>query len=208
MDSKKGQEQEIIKKHLLKYFQSNKSAKWFYEEVVKKNNLDLFSLIDHITFRTKQVSGRFAEFSRIGYQPFGKRIESGSWWLQVYRHKDPHSGFPAIVLDQPADGFLTHYHEGGRIIDSWVSAFGDNEIHHTAFKVVNLECATKQFNSRGVPINWESFAEDKNTGLKQVFTIPQKKDGISHTVLELIERPLGCVDLIVGNTNILVSSTK
>lgn len=182
------------------YVLHNLDARCVMREI-ESCHFDIRALVDHCTIRTLDIMRVEEWLCAEGFKKMSDgTVDMGDWFLQSFYK----IGYPTIVVDQPHDENMSE-NCGGKIIFDWVKTFGDNQFHHIAVRVSDIEQAVKKWAQWGV-----SFAGgvicDKKTGLKQIFTKPVERDGHSYTVLEFIERPPGCTGLVVPNADKLVLS--
>ena len=158
-------------------------------------------VIDHITFRTIQVEKRAQEFLDLGFVYDEKlgRIEYENWWAKVYRKP----GYPAIFIDQAFEG------ERGResLIPAWVKKFGDQVLHHVAIQVDDIDQAIYFLEKQSVAFTGKVVGA-RGTDLRQIFTSPELRDGVSFSVLELAERHHGYAGFLPPQADGLMESTR
>ena len=158
-------------------------------------------VIDHITFRTLQVEKRAQEFLDFGFVYDEKlgRIEYENWWAKVYRKP----GCPAIFIDQAFEG------ERGResLIPAWVKKFGDQVLHHVAIQVDDIDQAIYFLEKQSVAFTGKVVGP-RGTDLRQIFTSPEMRDGVSFSVLELAERHHGYTGFLPPQADGLMESTR
>ncbi|OGW80113.1 MAG: hypothetical protein A2Z83_08680 [Omnitrophica bacterium GWA2_52_8] len=173
----------LLREYIDNYLAHNRAA-----HVVAKGlavlGIGFRPLVDHITFRTLDIDRRAKEFLAWGYQYDAKQgiVEYDSWWAKVYRKP----GYPAVFIDQAFDG------ERGKksLIPEWVRDFGDKVIHHAAILVDDIESAVFFLEKQGVPFSG-TITGEKNTDLRQTFSVPEMIDGKAFSVLKLAERHRG-----------------
>lgn len=170
---------------------------------IRDSGFDPLALVDHCTIRTQNIKSVAKKLKAEGFEKVNNgSIDMGDWFLwSFYR-----PGYPIVVADQ------AHYKNksstgGGKIIHDWVEQFGDEQFHHIAIRVEEIRLAAAKWIQWGVSFSGD-IVSDKQTGLKQVFTEPMLRRCLPYTVLEFIERPPGCVGLVVPNADKLVLSSN
>ncbi len=186
--------------YINKYLNENTAANTLARSL-EKCGVGLFPLIDHCTIRTHDVEKRSQFFVTQGFvydQTIGI-LEFDSWWAKVYRKP----GWPALFIDQAFDG------EQGKnsVIPEWVNEHGDQCFHHIAIQVEEIETAVKTLKLKNIEFA-EKIVGDFGTDLRQVFTLPEIKNGKAYSVLELIERHNGYQGFLPPQANDLMESTR
>ena len=172
-----------IKRYVSEYLENNAAAR-LVAAPLEEMGLGVLPLVDHITFRTRDVDARAREFLALGFtedKDIGV-LEFDDWWAKVYRKP----GLPAIFIDQAWDGERGH----SSVIPRWVAAFGENVLHHVAMNVEDIEAGIASLRARGVEFAGEIVGEP-GSDLRQIFTNPEMRAGEPFTVLELAERHRG-----------------
>jgi len=182
--------------YIREYVSQNRAA------LIAKGVLDaagtgLRPLVDHITFRTRNIDRRAEEFVRLGYV-YSETLEYRDWYAKVYRLP----GFPALFVDQAYDD------ERGKtsIIPDWVNAFGDRTLHHIALLAEDIEAAMGRLQRKGVAFAGSVIGE-KGEVLRQVFSVAERVRGHPFSVLELIERHAGYQGFSPPQADALMQST-
>jgi catechol 2,3-dioxygenase-like lactoylglutathione lyase family enzyme len=168
----------VVQDLIERYFNENEAARVFAEEAERRR---WPLLIDHITIRCLNVDRRVEEFLKNGYVYQGEMVEypDQGWWAKVYRRP----GYPALFVDQAYDDA-----KGEKsIIPQWVKKFGDQDLHHVAARVDDIEKAVLALQKRGVEFSG-SIVGNRGTRLRQIFTASENRDGAAYSVLELTER--------------------
>ena len=111
-----------IDAYVHEYVSQNRAA-LIAKSLLDAAGIGLKPLVDHITFRTRNIDRCAREFVRLGYV-YSETLEYRDWYAKVYRAP----GFPALFVDQAYED------ERGRtsVIPDWVNAFGDRTLHHIA----------------------------------------------------------------------------
>lgn len=158
-------------------------------------------LIDHAAIRTLNVNAWGSELESIGYTYDAEIgvLEFEDWWAKVYRKP----GHTTLFVDQPYDGPRGE----NSIIKRWVDFHGDQQFHHIAILVDDIEYAVGILAANGVRIAGEIIG-DPNSDLRQVFTKPETKNDEPFTVLELIERHNGYKGFLPPQADGLMESTR
>ena len=182
------------------YVRENKAAR-VVAEGLRVLGIGFRPVIDHITFRTLNVDKRAAEFCDLGfiYDTHLGVIEYENWWAKVYRKP----GYPAIFIDQAFDGARGQ----GSLIPAWVQKFGDQVLHHVAIQVDDIEKAIYFLEKQGIPFSGKVVGA-KGTDLRQIFTSPEMRDGVTFSVLELAERHHGYTGFLPPQADGLMESTR
>lgn len=190
----------LLAKYVEEFVSGNQAAR------VVANGLRVIGIgfrpvVDHLTFRTLHVEDRAREFLAYGYEYDQKLgvLEYENWWAKVYRK----SGYPVIFIDQAFEG------KRGKasLIPEWVAAFGDKGLHHIAVRVDEIESAVYFLEKQGVAFTGK-IAGDKGSDLRQIFSVPQMRDGKVFSVLELSERHRGYAGFLPPQADVLMQSTK
>lgn len=169
------------------------TLKWYLEDA----GVGFDPLLDHLTFRTLNVDQRAMEFLSLGYTE-AERLEYGNWWAKVYRKP----GYPALFIDQAFDG----ERGAASLIAPWVQHFGEHTLHHAAIRVENIERAIERLKLHGVECQGKIVGE-RGGPLRQIFTMPEERDGQPFTVLELTERHYGFAGFSPPQAEGLMQST-
>ncbi len=178
------------------YVSQNRAAQ-IAKRVLEASGIGLKPLVDHLTFRTDNIDRRVREFIRLGYV-YSETLEYRDWYAKVYRAP----GFPALFVDQAYED------DRGRtsVIPDWVNAFGDRNLHHIALLVEDVEAAMSRLQRQGVTFAGAVIGE-KEEGLRQIFSVPERVRGTSFSVLELIERHAGYQGFSPPQADALMQST-
>ena len=154
-------------------------------------------VVDHITIRTLDIDRRAEEFIRLGYG-YGETLNYDDWFAKVYRAP----GFLPLFVDQ------AYPDAKGRtsIIPGWVEQFGDKTLHHVAVQVEDIEWAIQRLKAQGVVFTGEIVGV-RGAPLRQIFTTPERIDGVAFSVLELTERHHGFLGFSPPQANALMRST-
>ncbi len=180
------------------YLDSNKSAFKVIEQI-KQAGIGWFQMIDHVTFRTHNIEKKAEEIKRFGYI-YEETLEFENWWGNIYSLK----GMPLVFIDQSYEGEKGK----GSLIKEWVDEFGDQNLHHIAILVENIEDSVDFFNSKlNIEFSSGIYGEPK-ANLRQIFTKPEIKNGKAFSVLELIERNNGYMGLLPPQADKLMESTR
>jgi hypothetical protein len=183
-----------------KYLAENTAAR-ILAHSLEKCGVGLSPLIDHCTIRTHDVEKRSQAFLEQGFehdQSIGV-LEFDSWWAKVYRKP----GWPALFIDQAFSGKRGQ----NSIIPEWVDEYGDECFHHIAVVVEKIENAMKVLKLKNVEFAGK-IVGDPGTDLRQIFTLPEVKNGKVYSVLELIERHNGYIGFLPPQANGLMESTR
>lgn len=168
----------IIDPLLSSYFGGNQAAQIFLK-VCQEQGRPL--VIDHAALRCVNVEQRARVFIESGYQYQDERVEypEQGWWAKVYRKP----GLPVLFVDQAYED-----EEGEQsIIPEWVARFGEQDLHHVAVLVDNMEESIAFMKDKGVEFSGASIGKP-GSRLRQIFTAAEVKNGEAYTVLELTER--------------------
>lgn len=178
------------------YVARNRAAQ-IAKAVLDAAGIGLKPLIDHITFRTRNIDRCAREFVRLGYV-YSETLEYSDWFAKVYRAP----GFPALFVDQAFDD------ERGKtcILPDWVDAFGDRTFHHIALLTEDIEAAMGRLQREGVTFVG-SVTGEKGGVLREIFSGPEQVRGIPFSVLELIERHAGYQGFSPPQADALMQST-
>lgn len=159
----------------------NTTAARELNELLLAAGVGLRPVIDHMTFRTRNVDRCAEEFVRFWYE-HTETIEYGNWFAKVYRR----DGYPTLFIDQ---AFPKPRGEGCNIPE-WVDAFGDRCLHHIGVEVDNIEKAAGTLQRHGVEFAAEIIGRHGGP-LRQLFSIAEDRGGRAFTRLELVERHYG-----------------
>lgn len=195
--------EEKIKLYIKDYLKQNNSA-----QIIAKNleeiGIGFWPIVDHITFRTKDVYLRAKELLKLGYAqdftlgPNGV-LDYGDWFAIVLRKP----GLPAIFIDQGKTG------EAGKtsLIPPWVKQFGDQTLHHVAIVVEDIDQAVKAMKALDIEFSGD-IVGIRGSCLRQIFTKPEVRDNKPFSVLELAERHEGFTGFQPPQADSLMKSTK
>ncbi len=168
----------LIDPLLFDYFEGNHAAQVFLE-VCQEQGWPV--VIDHAALRCMNVEERAKVFLEKGYRFEDEQVEypDQGWWAKVYRKP----GLPVLFVDQAYEG------EKGEqsIIPDWVSRFGEQNLHHVAVLVDNIEQAISVMENKKIPFSGAAIGSP-GSRLRQIFTAAEVRDGAAYTVLELTER--------------------
>ena len=182
--------------YIRKYVSQNRAA-LIAKGVLDAAGIGLKPLVDHITFRTRNIDRRAREFVELGYV-YSETLEYRDWYAKVYRAP----GFPALFVDQAYDD------ERGKnsVIPDWVNAFGDRTLHHIALSTEDIEAAMGRLQRKGVTFAGSVIGE-RGEVIRQIFSVPEQVRGIPFSVLELIERHAGYQGFSPPQADALMQST-
>jgi hypothetical protein len=188
--------EQVITRYVQEYTAANQAA-GIVRDALEAIGIGLFPVVDHITLRTQSIDSRAEEFLRLGYA-YSEILEYDDWWAKVYRAP----GCPALFVDQAYDD------ERGQtsIIPGWVKQFGDRTLHHIAVRVTDIETSIQRLTERGITFAGQIVGE-RGGDLRQIFTVPEQKDGHAFSVLELTERHRGYQGFSPPDANSLMQST-
>ena len=186
----------VIDAYIYKYVSQNCAAQ-IAKSLLDAAGIGLKPLVDHITFRTRNIDRRARKFVRLGYV-YSETLEYRDWYAKVYRAP----GFPALFVDQAYED------ERGKtsIIPDWVDAFGDRTLHHIALLVEDIEAAEGRLQRNGASFAGSVIGE-KGKVIRQIFSVPERVRGIPFSVLELIERHAGYQGFSPPQADALMQST-
>lgn len=190
----------LVERYVAAYLENNRAARTL-NQLLEEVGVGLRPLIDHITIRTTDVERRAEEFLAAGFLEDINLgiVEYDTWWAKVYRRP----GLPAVFIDQAYEG-----ERGiGCVIPKWVETFGDQQLHHIAVNVDDIEKAIAALERHGIEFAGDITGE-RGTALRQIFTKPEMKHGIAFTVLELAERRWGYTGFRSLQANTLMESTR
>lgn len=182
--------------YICKYVSQNRAAQRA-KAVLDAAGIGLKPLVDHITFRTRDIDRRARKFVRLGYV-YSETLEYRDWYAKVYRAP----GFPALFVDQAYDDERGK----GSVIPDWVNAFGDGTLHHIALLAEDIEAAMDRLQRQGVTFAGSVIGE-KGEVIRQIFSVPEQVRGIPFSVLELIERHAGYQGFSPPQADALMQST-
>ena len=185
-----------IDAYVHEYVSQNRAA-LIAKSLLDAAGIGLKPLVDHITFRTRNIDRCAREFVRFGYV-YSETLEYRDWYAKVYRAP----GFPALFVDQAYED------ERGRtsVIPDWVNAFGDRTLHHIALLAEDIEAAKGRLQRKGVTFAGSVIGE-KGEVIRQIFSVPERVRGIPFSVLELIERHAGYQGFSPPQADALMQST-
>lgn len=185
-----------LREYLDDFFRHNRAGQ-VMRSLLEDAGIGLLPVIDHLTFRTLHVDKRAQEFLALGYVE-SERLEYGNWWAKVYRKH----GYPPLFIDQA--------HEGAKgkdsIIPAWVHKFTDHTLHHVAVRVENLDHAIATLKKHGIECAGQIVGKHGGP-LRQIFTLPEMKQGEPFSVLELAERRYGFAGFSAPQAEGLMQST-
>ncbi len=168
----------VIDGLLAAYFKGNEAASTF----VALSERESWPLtIDHIAFRCLDIDRRAQPFIDGGYVFEGETVTypDQGWWAKIYRK----SGCPALFVDQAYDDARGEK----SIIPQWVEKFGENDLHHAAMRVEDIDQAIHLLKKAGVEFAGPTVG-NPGSRLRQIFSASEIRDGAAYTVLELTER--------------------
>ena len=182
---------------LVEDYVSRNHAALVMREALDDAGVGLYPVLDHITVRTLAIDQRAEQFVRLGYA-YSETLHYQDWWAKVYRAP----GYPALFVDQ------AYGDERGKtsIIPGWVNKFGDHTLHHVAVRVEDIEASIKKLTSKGVRFAGDIVGE-RGGDLRQIFSVPEEKNGEPFSVLELTERHHGYQGFSPPQANSLMQST-
>ncbi len=163
---------------LASYVQNNRAAKTY---LAMSGKFPWPVAIDHIALRCFDVEARADPFLKQGYVFENERVEypDQGWWANIYRRP----GFPVLFVDQAYDDT-----RGKKsIIPEWVRRFGDQNLHHAAVLVDDIERAVSVMKNQGVSFSGKIVGQP-GSRLRQIFTAAEVREESAYTVLELTER--------------------
>ncbi len=186
----------VIERMIENYVAKNKAAR-LIRESLEAAGVGLWPVVDHLTLRTVDIDRRAEEFVRLGYS-YAETIEYEDWYAKVYRAP----GYPALFVDQ------AYSDSRGKtsIIPAWVAKFGDDQFHHIAVRVEDIDQAIGRLKAKGVVFAGDVIGE-RGSQLRQIFTVPEMIDGQPFSVLELTERHAGYQGFSPPQANSLMRST-
>lgn len=190
----------LLRVYLDHYLANNHAAR-VVASGLRLIGIGFWPVIDHMTFRTHNVDERAKEFLQHGYHYDEKIgiIKYENWWAKVYRKE----GYPPLFIDQAYEG-----KEGkSSLIPEWVNTFGDRVLHHVAILVDDIEMAVYYLEKQGVAFTGKILG-DKGSDLRQIFSVPEMKDGKPYSVLELTERHRGYKGFLPVQADGLMQSTR
>jgi len=168
----------VIDRLLEVYFKGNEAARIF----AAMTEREAWPLnIDHIAFRCLDIDRRAKAFLDGGYVFEGETVSypDQGWWAKIYRKP----GRPALFVDQAFDDVRGEK----SIIPQWVAKFGEEDLHHAALLVKDIDPAIQVLKQAGVEFAGETVG-NPGSRLRQIFTASEIRDGAAYTVLELTER--------------------
>ncbi len=186
--------------YINKYLSKNSAAQ-ILARSLEKSGVGLLPLIDHCAIRTHDVEKRSQFFLEQGFihDESTGHLEYENWWAKVYRKP----GWPALFIDQAFSGNRGE----NSVIPEWVNEHGDECFHHIAVLVEEIETAIKVLKLKNVKFS-DNIVGELGTELRQVFTVPEIKNGKAYSVLELIERHNGYMGFLPPQANDLMESTR
>jgi len=193
----KGRDLEVLLEGLIKDYVSRNLAARALQAALDEVGVGFRPVVDHITVRTLDIDRRAEEFVRLGYG-YAETLNYDDWFAKVYRAP----GFPPLFVDQ------AYPDARGRtsIIPGWVDKFGDKTLHHVAVRVEDIEWAIHRLKAQGVVFTGEIVGA-RGAPLRQIFTAPERIDGVPFSVLELTERHHGFLGFSPPQANALMRST-
>jgi hypothetical protein len=179
------------------YVRGNSAARTL-RTALNEAGVGLRPIVDHLTLRTFDVDRRARAFMALGYR-YDETLEYDDWFAKVYRCE----GFPALFVDQ------AYPDARGRDcpIVPWVERFGDAVLHHAAILVEDIDIAVSRLRGRGVEFAGEVVGPP-GAALRQIFSLPEIRDGAPFSVLELTERHHGYRGFSPPQANALMQSTR
>lgn len=189
-----------VRDYIARYVENNTVARLLRDQL-ETLGVGFLPLVDHITVRTTDVDERAKEFIDLGftYDAAIGVLEFDDWWAKVYRR----AGLPAIFIDQAFSG----ERGASSVIPRWVERFGDRMLHHVAVLVDDIEQAMQALEKQGVAFGGDIVGE-RGSRLRQIFSVPDMKNGEPFTVLELAERHDGYTGFLPPQADGLMRSTR
>ena len=186
----------LIARMVADYVAHNRAA-GILTAMLNDAGVGLFPVIDHLTIRTFDIDRGAEPFVALGYT-YDETIEYDDWYAKVYRK----AGYPALFVDQ------AYNDERGKtsIIPGWVKKFGDQDFHHVAVRVEDIEKAVERLKQKGVVFSGNIVGE-RGDHLRQIFSAPEMVDGQPFSVLELAERHRGYLGFLQPQADSLMKST-
>jgi hypothetical protein len=186
--------------YIERFLAGNRAARDL-DETLQASGIGLMPSVDHCTLRTLDVDKRAQQALDLGYhydESIGV-LEFDTWWAKVYRKP----GYPTLFIDQAYSG------ERGRgsLIPGWVEAHGEQCFHHIAILVEDIDFAISAMKKRNIRFA-ANIVGEPGTDLRQIFTVPEERDGNVYTVLELIERHNGYTGFLPPQADGLMESTR
>lgn len=193
----KGVELEALLDGLVKDYVARNLAARVLQASLDEVGIGFRPVVDHLTIRTLDIDRRAGEFLRLGYA-YAETLNYDDWFAKVYRAP----GFPPLFVDQ------AYPDAKGRtsIIPGWVGTFGDQTLHHVAVRVEDIEWAIHRLKGQGVVFSGD-IVGTRGAPLRQIFTVPERVDGVPFSVLELTERHHGFQGFSPPQANALMRST-
>lgn len=175
--------EKLLQGYVEQFVASNRAAKVLANDL-RVIGIGLRPLIDHFGFFTRCIRTKSSDLMDYGYESKGSSasLRDKDWHAKVFSK----TGYPAVVLYEAVK------HRGRSLcgIGQWIERFGETVPHHIGVKVDNLENAVFFLEKQGIAFSPEK-AGSQESKLRQVFTMPEMKDGRPFTVLELTERHSG-----------------
>lgn len=189
-----------LRHYVDEFVRQNKAAR-IIAEALKSVGIGFWPVVDHITFRTRDVEARAREFLKFKYTYDSKLgiLKYNNWFAKVYRKP----GYPALFIDQAYPGAKGK----GSLIPDWVKSFGGRTVHHSAVKVEEIEAAVRSLKAKGVGFTGEIVGE-RGGELRQIFTQPEMREGKAFSVVELTERHHGYTGFSPPQANRLMEYTR
>mgnify|MGYP000883462999 CR=1 FL=1 len=174
--------EKLLQKYLDGFTAHNPAARVIANDL-RVIGIGLRPVVDHLAFCTLDIHKRVKEFLPYGYRAKGASafLRYDSWRAKIYRKP----GYPALLFFEPPARA-----QKGNAVKDWIGTFGDENPHHIAVKVDNIENGIFYLEKQGVAFVG-GIEGDKNTKLRQVFTAPEIKSGKAFSALELTERHAG-----------------
>jgi len=190
----------IVAEYIEKFLEGNRVGRDLAQRL-DDCGIGLMPLLDHCTIRTLDVDLRARQFMELGYTHDATIgvLEFENWWAKVYRKP----GYPTLFIDQAFDG-----PRGEKsLITNWVKHHGDQCFHHLAIRVENIEDAVSAIQQRGFDVAGDIIGVP-GSDLRQVFSLPEMRNGHAYTVLEFIERHNGYSGFLPPQADGLMESTR
>jgi len=135
-------------------------------------------LLDHMIFRTVHLKDRTNEFLEMGYERDlgAKVLEHKGHGVEVLRKRS----CPTILVEHPHD-------KSGL---DWIAHFGDKKPYALALRVDDIEEAIFRLEMQAVGF-LRPPAGKHGESLREIATLPEKKEGKNASCLILVERHSG-----------------
>jgi hypothetical protein len=190
--------EELLHSYLEAYLAGNHAAR-----VVAKGlrimGVGFRPAIDHISFQTLDIDGRAREFIELGCEcePDLGLVHGSNWWAKIYRKE----GYPALLIRQP----IKDERVRKSTIPDWVAAHGDKNIFYVSVRVEDIESAVFFLEKQGIPFA-DKIVGDKQSDLRQVFAVPEIRDGKALSLFGLAERHRGFQGIVAQQLEELMRS--